>query len=669
MRIGLFSDTFPPDLNGVANSTRILFQELKKHGHDVYVIATGNWYEPETGWDEAHEILRLPGIEAKKLYGYVITSPFHLQAMSEIRELHLDVIHAQTEFGVGILARICAKQMDIPLVSTYHTTYEDYTHYANFLNLDTIDSVAKIAIGRLSKLYGDSSVRVIAPSEKTKRLLEKYKVSTDIKVVPTGLPLDQFNPVPQGKEDRQMIRTRYEIAPDETLFIYVGRIAEEKALDLVIDGFYQAVQSGCQSKLLIVGGGPDEEKLKQMVLNYGCTDRILFAGKQPADTIPAFYHAADCFISASLSETQGMTFIEALASGLPLLARQDEVLDEILDEGETGWFFSDASTLAKRIMQVESLDDQTIVSVRKNCIGKVKPYSSETFYQEVISVYRDAIEEYGQMSFVEDVRVRGEFVHLYLKSLQNENTRLVMTLDDYYYAGIRKGGKLSRQKIKELQENEQRVKAYQGALRRISVKDRSRKEIYDWIVSHTECRPSEIDEILGKLEEKGYLNDERYAEESVTRMRYALLGERSIERDLKKKGISSEIIESVIHGSADEEKEQARRYAERIKNSIRGESVKMKKKKLAVRLMNRGYDAELAQEVIALIDFSEDEMNEVNALRKCAVRARKRYERKYADSRLRNMVFRYCLAQGYPGEDIYAILDEMEWEYDKNQRL
>ena len=130
MRIGLFSDTFPPDLNGVANSTYILFRELKKHGHDVYVVAT----RPGTGWakwNDEHDVLRLAGVTVKRLYGYAVTTPFHINALNEIRALDLDVIHVQTEFGVGIFARFCAKQLNIPLVSTYHTSYEDYTHYIN----------------------------------------------------------------------------------------------------------------------------------------------------------------------------------------------------------------------------------------------------------------------------------------------------------------------------------------------------------------------------------------------------------------------------------------------------------------------------------------------------------------------------------------------------------
>ena len=114
MRIGLFSDTFPPDLNGVANSTYILFRELKKHGHDVYVVAT----RPGTGWakwNDEHDVLRLAGVTVKRLYGYAVTTPFHINALNEIRALDLDVIHVQTEFGVGIFGRIVGEILNVPV--------------------------------------------------------------------------------------------------------------------------------------------------------------------------------------------------------------------------------------------------------------------------------------------------------------------------------------------------------------------------------------------------------------------------------------------------------------------------------------------------------------------------------------------------------------------------
>ena len=141
-----------------------------------------------------------------------------------IRSLNLQIIHAQTEFGVGIFARICAKHLNIPLVSTYHTTYEDYTHYVNLLNSKAVDEVGKMAVAKLSKLYGESSQEVITPSIKTKEMLEKYEIQRKLTVIPTGLSLDRFNPEKFSQVQKQETRRKYGLSLDRSIIIYVGLI-------------------------------------------------------------------------------------------------------------------------------------------------------------------------------------------------------------------------------------------------------------------------------------------------------------------------------------------------------------------------------------------------------------------------------------------------------------
>ena len=147
MNIALFTDTFTPEINGVVSSIVTLKTELELHGHNVYVVTThSNLLEVEY----KDNVLRLPGIELKQLYGYILTSPIHFTCLNKIKEMNLDLIHAHTEFGVGIFARIISRYLSIPLVSTYHTTYEDYTHYVNKFNLESVEKAAKKAVTRLT---------------------------------------------------------------------------------------------------------------------------------------------------------------------------------------------------------------------------------------------------------------------------------------------------------------------------------------------------------------------------------------------------------------------------------------------------------------------------------------------------------------------------------------
>ena len=189
MRIGLFTDAYLPDINGVVSSVATLKEALEAQGHTVYVISNHKGSNIEM----KDHILRLGGLELKKFYGYKMSSPIQIRAEKIVREMNLDVIHVQTEAGVGIFARQMAKQLHIPLVYTYHTMYEDYTHYVNPLDFETVERMGRLAIRSLSKILGNHAQAVIAPSEKTKQALIQYGVKTPIYIVPTGLNLSLFD--------------------------------------------------------------------------------------------------------------------------------------------------------------------------------------------------------------------------------------------------------------------------------------------------------------------------------------------------------------------------------------------------------------------------------------------------------------------------------------------
>ena len=143
--------------------------------------------------------------------------------------MNLDLIHVHTEFGIGIFARIVAKDLGIPLVCTYHTMYEDYTHYINKFDIEGIDKVGKKVTASFSKMVVDTCEAVIAPSEKTREALVKYGVTTPIHIIPTGLDLDKFNRERIPAEDIQKLRAQYHLSAEDKVMLYVGRVAHEKS--------------------------------------------------------------------------------------------------------------------------------------------------------------------------------------------------------------------------------------------------------------------------------------------------------------------------------------------------------------------------------------------------------------------------------------------------------
>ncbi len=663
MRIGLFSDTFPPELNGVANSTYILRNQLEKMGHEVFVITTRAGVG-HARWDDDHKVLRLAGMELSFLYGYVATMPMHMHGFDEVRKLDLDVIHVQTEFGVGIFARICAKQLEIPLVSTYHTTYEDYTHYVNLIHSNAVDSVVKGAVAKLSKLYGDSSMEVIAPSRKTKDMLLRYRIRREIDVIPTGLPLDSFSPDHLDPARSAEIRSEFGIPSDATLVIYVGRIAEEKSLDLVIRGFAEALSKGTEIYLLIVGGGPDLEHIRQLIADMNVGDHVKSAGPKPSELVPDYYRAANAFISASLSETQGMTFIEAMASGLPLFARRDEVLEKLIETGVTGWYFEGENDLSELLSAFANRDEAQSIRMKEACLERVIPYSAEIFGQRVEVVYNRVINDYHNRLTVEEVRIKGNIVKMKLVSDRGEEVKVQLSIDDYYNFGIRENGRIGIKTIQALQEREEGTLAFQKCLNRISYKDRSRKEIEDWLIGNTECDEMTREEIIEKLEEKHFIDDKRFTLNMIDHCRNMLMGREKIIRTIQRHGIRREMIEELLDDNITDEEANAFRYAEKVIRTHGSDSVRKIRNMVRMKLIEQGYSSAIAEEVAQEADYTSSESREIDNLQKCAEKAKRRYEKKYSGSMLRNRIFRYCAVQGYSEGDIYAIIDAMEVDDD-----
>lgn len=661
MKIGIFSDTYLPEINGVASSCDTLRRELEKNGHEVYVVTTKIGHG-KCEWE--NNILRLGGIELKFLYGYSMTSFFHLDAYEEIKKLNLDIIHAQTEFGVGIFARICARHLNIPLVSTYHTTYEDYTHYINFINSKTVDMAAKNIVGKLSRLYGDSSTEVIAPSEKTRQMLLRYKIKRNIYVVPTGLDIKRFNPKNTTDKQIEEIRNKYDIAADDKLILFVGRVAKEKSIDIIIDAFKILHDKTSKIKLLVVGAGPDLDGLKAMASRYGINDTVKFAGRVENNIIEHYYHSAQAFVSASLTETQGMTYVEALASGLMVFARYDNVLDDLVIPEKTGYFFENAQDLADKLILFDQMNNQELINHRLDCIKQTANYDQDIFYENIMKVYHQAILSYRNLYEIERIKTRDEYVEIILHKPSDETVELLISYDTYFNRGLRKNEKLTNEQVEYLQKETIQMKAYVDCVKMISRKDRTTKEIYDYLTNETDCDIETINKIVDQLEERNYINDHVYTQNMVHNMKMTLQGEQKIINTLKKKGIPYDMIMEVIDSTdPDEEYQNALKWAQKLQNTINGKSTKMKQKMMYQKLLARGFESDIINRIMQDLNFNQENKDEIDNLKNCATKARRKYEKKAKDfSSLRNSIFKYCLAQGYQTEDIYAVLDEMDWD-------
>jgi 1,2-diacylglycerol 3-alpha-glucosyltransferase len=274
--------------------------------------------------------------------------------------------------------------------------------------------------------------------------------------------------------------------------------------------------------------------------------------------------------------------------------------------------------------------------------------------------------EYDNTWTIDDIQVKDSFVQLYLENDHDEEERLLVTLDDYADAGLRRGGKISNDTFDRLKEKENGVRAYQGCLVRISIKDRTRKEIYDWLTKETDCDITMINKIVDKLESLGYINDERYCTEAVSSLKAALYGPDRIVRSLMKKGLPAQMIHEKLDEMPDTTLQEAEAYARKCMNGYKNESVRKMKYSIERRLVERGYSLDTAKKAVSELSMVKAEGRELDNLKKCAQKAKHRYEKKYRGTELRNHVFRYCVSQGYDMDNIYAVIDELEWENDED---
>jgi len=389
MNIALFSDTYPPQINGVAISTQNLFNILRKNGHQAYVVTTN---AVSSHLEYKDNVLHIPGIELKKLYGYRLASFYHSRAMKIIKSWHLDIVHIQSEAGIGIFGKIVATRGGLPVVNTYHTMYEDYTHYAG--KGKHFDRLAKSVVRVWSKYLAMGCTEFISPSEKTKDAFRQYGADRYINIVPTGIDFSKFDPQNANVSALDLFKTKYDLH-GKFIILSLGRVADEKSIDVLLKGYAQyAGKETKPTKFLIVGDGPARPSLEALCGELGIKDRVIFLGAVPTTEVPFYYHLGDVFVSASITETQGLTFMEAMASQTLVLARYDDNLRDTIIDNETGFFFSSEADFGEKLTRIVELSATNKKKMITKALKTVDKYSIERFYDHIIEVYNRALRKF-----------------------------------------------------------------------------------------------------------------------------------------------------------------------------------------------------------------------------------------------------------------------------------
>ncbi|MDU3179883.1 MAG: glycosyltransferase [Lachnospiraceae bacterium] len=380
MRVLITTDLFKPTINGVVTSVLNLERELKEQGHEVKILAVSqNVYSYRE--DNAYYIKSVPShIYPEVRVPISKASSF----VEELIEWKPDVIHSQCEFFSYGFARRIAKATNARIVHTYHTLYEQYTEY-----LPIGKRLGRAALGKWMKMRLKDVNLIIAPTKKVEQTLKQYGMTKDIRIVPTGIQLEKFNSAVDENAVAQL-REKYGIRKEDKVLLSLGRLGFEKRIDELLYGMKEVVKMQDNVKLLIVGGGPARESLEKLTDELELREYVRFAGMVNPEEVQTYYRLGNVFVCASTSETQGLTYIEAAASGLPLICRKDACLYGVLEEGGSGFSYQDIYRFAKYIRTYVT-DDAWLQQAGKHSEKVAGKYNTNLFGKAVEGIYKEEV--------------------------------------------------------------------------------------------------------------------------------------------------------------------------------------------------------------------------------------------------------------------------------------
>ena len=385
MKILFLSDVYFPRVNGVSTSIKVFKNDLIKLGHEVHLICPS--------YNETNTDKTLTTIKSKPIF---FDPEDHLMSWSElnkktewIKKQKFDLIHIQTPFIAHYYGKKLSKILNIPIVETYHTSFEDYLHlYMPILP----ESFARWLSRIIAKYLCNHCNGIISPSEQLKETLKNYRVTKPIKVVPTGLPDKSFK-----KTNKYSFRKLYNISPNDPLLLFVGRVAHEKNIDFLLHAFKYIAKENKSIKFLITGEGPAFEHIQKLIKNLNLEHSVILTGYLEADQeLLNCYASSDMFIFSSKTETQGLVLIEAMAQGLPIVALAENGTKSILENNPGAIIAKDdpkefAKTCLTLLNNKKKLSQMSMKAKKE---AKQK-WGSVVQTEKLIALYKEVVEGFS----------------------------------------------------------------------------------------------------------------------------------------------------------------------------------------------------------------------------------------------------------------------------------
>ena len=358
MKIAYFTDTYEPQINGIALSIKLDVENLRKRGHEVHIFCP---YGPKKN-KYIHTIFSK---RFRKYSEYMVGVP-PPDLIKEIIKIKPDIIHLHTPVTIGLSGLIVAKLFNIPIIASYRTIFKDYINYI------VPDKIGVPFITNYTRWFFNNSSIIITHNKSMKRLLKKNKIKKPIKILPAPI-----NP--------NVISKKFKKKNKKLTILYVGRLCKEKRIEVILDAF-KDISKKMNAELIIIGEGPNEKELRFLSKKYKINKNVRFKGYLKHKELKGIYSTADIFVSASKIETHGLVVLEAMANGCPVIAGKALGFKEIIKHGKNGFLFDNKSDLSEKIMLLsknKKLRDKLI----KESLKTAEKYNYKNYIKSLEKIY------------------------------------------------------------------------------------------------------------------------------------------------------------------------------------------------------------------------------------------------------------------------------------------
>lgn len=386
MKIAIFTETYPPYINGVATQSYMLKKMYEELGHEVLVVTVGSEKQRKTKLVDG--VVYVPGILLKKLYKYRVAIPIGNMRKKFPINFKPDVIHIQNEFGIGEIGLEVAKKEHVPVVYTLHTEYDKFLFY---IGLKHFTEFSRNISAKYFTRFSKNATIITSMSAKAQAYIDRQKVDKKVVVLSNAVEYKKFLPTPERIAFREEFRKKYGIADSTKLFVFVGRIGAEKNISELIDNFMYCDFPRDLARLVVIGGGPDLEYLRNKVASKGFEDRIYLLGPIEHTQIPKYLHAMDYYTTASLSEMHSLSMLEAMASGLFALVKHDAPNENQIISGKNGYQWDSKEDFKQVFSRVLNMSEEEQEQLKANVLEYSKNNDFKKQAQELIKIYERAI--------------------------------------------------------------------------------------------------------------------------------------------------------------------------------------------------------------------------------------------------------------------------------------